>query len=81
VQPELEKLEEYLVEEGRTLDDIGIEPRIHYRHGDPETWPSLVEQWRDVGATHLSLNTMGCGFDTPDAHLNALRNFAAAVSL
>jgi hypothetical protein len=32
--------------------------------------------WQAAGATHLSFNTMGCGFTTPDEHLDALRRFA-----
>jgi hypothetical protein len=35
--------------------------------------------WHGVGATHISLNTMGAGLTTPDDHLNAIRRFAAEV--
>lgn len=31
------------------------------------------------GATHISFNTMGKGFNTPAAHLNAIREFAKLI--
>ncbi|HEX8682811.1 MAG TPA: hypothetical protein VF707_10890 [Ardenticatenaceae bacterium] len=34
-----------------------------------------------IGATHLTVNTMGRGFDTPQAHLDALRALAAEMNL
>jgi probable F420-dependent oxidoreductase len=80
-QPALEQLDRYLAEAGRTRADIGLEPRLQYGNGDPEAWRALVQGWQDVGATHLSLNTMGSGFTTPAAHLTALRAFAEAVGL
>jgi probable F420-dependent oxidoreductase len=80
-QPALEQLDRYLAEAGRTRADIGLEPRLQYGNGDPEAWRALVQGWQDVGATHLSLNTMSSGFTTPAAHLTALRTFAEAVGL
>jgi probable F420-dependent oxidoreductase len=80
-QPKLEQLDRYLAEAGRSRADIGIEPRLAYGAGDPAVWHSLMQGWREVGATHLSLNTMGSGFTTPDAHLAALRTFAREVAL
>ena len=38
-------------------------------------------RWREAGATHLSLNTMGAGLATVDAHLAALEQAAAALGL
>jgi hypothetical protein len=31
-----------------------------------------VGKWRDAGATHLAVNTMGAGFESVDGHLAAL---------
>jgi hypothetical protein len=40
-----------------------------------------MAEWRAVGATHLTVNTMGSGFQTPEAHLFALEEFAQTMKL
>jgi hypothetical protein len=35
-----------------------------------------MEEWQGVGATHLTVNTMGCGFTSPAQHTDALKQFA-----
>ncbi|MCA9973754.1 MAG: LLM class F420-dependent oxidoreductase [Anaerolineales bacterium] len=75
-KPELEKLAGYLAENGRSLADLGIEWRLHYADGNPAAWQQTLAAWQAVGATHMSLNTMGCGFTTPQQHLTALHRFA-----
>ena len=79
VQPLLQKLDEYLAKAGRSRSDIGIEPRISYGDGNPDAWRQLIDDWQALGATHLSINTMRLGFDTPAAHLQAIRTFAEAI--
>jgi probable F420-dependent oxidoreductase len=80
-RPALEQLDRYLAEAGRTRAEIGIEPRLSYGSGDPAAWTALIQAWQDMGATHLSVNTMGCGLATPADHLAALRTFADAIRL
>ena len=85
----LAKLDGYLAEAGRSRADpstslragFGIEPRVAYGDGKPEAWASLVSEWQSLGATHLSFNTMGKGFNTPAVHLAAIRTFAGAVGV
>jgi len=60
---------------------FGIEARIPYENGDPHTWHTLLEGWRAAGATYVSLNTMGAGLETPQAHLAAIRHFAQAAQI
>lgn len=80
-KPEIEKLAGYLAENGRSLADIGIEPRLSYGDGNPDTWQQFLHNWQEIGATHVSLNTMGLGFATPASHLQAMRHFAAHLPL
>ena len=80
-RPSLEKRDRYLTEAGRSRVDVGVEPRLNYGVGDPEAWGTLVRGWQEVGATHLSLSTMGCGFIKPSNHMAALRTFAEAIGL
>lgn len=78
-QPALDKLDTYLAAAGRTRADIGLEPRISYGDGNPDTWHSLIEGWQAAGATHLSMNTMGKGFEGTAGHIAAVRTFANAI--
>ncbi|HET7095223.1 MAG TPA: LLM class F420-dependent oxidoreductase [Thermomicrobiales bacterium] len=64
---------------GRDPDAIGLEPQLNVGRGTPDDWRRFVAGWQDLGATHLSLSTMGNGFTTPDQHLAALRR--AAIEL
>lgn len=38
-----------------------------------------VARWDEVGASHLSINTMGAGLKTVDEHLAALAAVAEAL--
>jgi len=78
-QPALEKLGAHLGEQGRPLSGFGLEARIPYRDGDPAVWLAAIEAWRQVGATHIGLNTMGAGLAAAADHLAAVRKFAEAV--
>lgn len=56
----------------RTLQEMGrdpatfpIEARLVYGEGKADVWVSQIRKWRDLGATHISMNTMGHGFNTP----------------
>lgn len=79
--PALAKLERYLADAGRSRDELGLEARLAYGDGDRQSWQVAVEGWQAAGATHLTLNTMRCGFDTPEKHLAAIRAFADDMGL
>ena len=80
-RPALEKLARYRQEAGSDMTGFGIEPRFSYGDGDASAWLSVIEGWQASGATHISFNTMGHGFDTPARHLAAIRLLADAVGL
>ena len=65
---------------GRNPDAIGMEPRVNYADGDPEYWQARAELWRTLGATHFSINTMSANLTTPDAHINAIREFKEVIA-
>lgn len=72
-------LDGYLAENGRARSDIGIEPRLSYDNGNSDVWQQTIADWQAAGASHISLNTMYLGFDTPSQHINAIRTFANAI--
>jgi probable F420-dependent oxidoreductase len=75
VKPLLEKLEKYLEEVGRSRADIGLEARMRYGTADQAEWSALLDGWRGLGMTHLSITTMGAGLKS-DEHQQAIRTFA-----
>ncbi len=75
----LERLRDYIREAGRDPGLVGIEARINANSGDLDELVRQTEEWRNLGATHISLNTMNAGFTTPDQHVEAVRRYRAAV--
>jgi probable F420-dependent oxidoreductase len=73
---DLALLDRFLEEAGRSRPGFGLEPRISYEAGDPKAWEVSLRAWQAEGATHLSFNTMGSGFKTPQEHIQAIRKFA-----
>jgi probable F420-dependent oxidoreductase len=80
-RPALAIIHAELAAAGRDPASFGLEPRLHYKDGTPETWRATLQGWQAVGATHASFNTMGCGFTQPAQHLAAIRHFAESVYL
>jgi probable F420-dependent oxidoreductase len=79
--PALAQINRYLDESGRDLSSLGLEARISYGDGNPSTWEGLIKGWEEVGATHLTIQTMRLGFQIPNQHLDALREFATALGI
>ena len=71
------ELHEYLRAEGRDPSTFGIEGRISGGRPEAERQVERAVQWRDLGASHLSVNTMGAGL-APRDHVAALRRFKEA---
>jgi probable F420-dependent oxidoreductase len=80
--PELDEarqvVEQAAVAAGRDPARLGMEGRVTWR-GSPETLAEHAASWRDAGATHVSVNTMGAGLRTVDDHLAALEAAAEVL--
>ena len=57
-----------------------MEGRISWR-GDATKLAEQAAVWREAGATHLAVNTMGAGLASLDDHLGALEQAAVALGL
>jgi probable F420-dependent oxidoreductase len=64
---------------GRDPNSVGIEARISLGQGDPDAWRRSYESWSDLGATHISVNTMGMGLASPNDHMKAIERFKREV--
>ena len=64
---------------GRPVADFGAD-WVALPEGGAETVAADVGAWREAGGTHISLVTMGLGFDSTEAHIDYLGSVAAALS-
>lgn len=76
---QMERLHRQLTAAGRDPATLGIEGRVAISRGGPDDWRRDADQWRALGATHLSTSTMRAGLTTPQAHIDAARRFLGAV--
>ncbi len=79
MQQTIERLHRYLQEAGRDPATFGIQAQVNARDGDPDEWRRQTQRWRDLGATHIAINTMGAGFASLQEHLEAIRRYKEAV--
>jgi probable F420-dependent oxidoreductase len=68
-------------EAGRDPAGIGMEGRVGWGGGGADEVARRVAKWEAVGASHVTLNTMGAGFTSVDAHVEALTAAAAVLEL
>ena len=68
-------------EAGRDASTLGMEGRIGWGAGGVEDLVKHAGRWRDAGATHLGINTMGAGLSGLDAHLEVLAAAAEALEV
>ncbi len=76
----IERLRAYIREAGRNVEDVGIEGRISMFNTPEDQWPVALQGWRDLGATHVSFNTMNAVLASPQAHIDAIRRFHEAAN-
>ena len=69
----LEKMRGWREAAGKSWAGFGLEARLNANNGTPDDWRKTVEEWRGMGATHISVNTMGAGLVGADAHVARLR--------
>ena len=76
----MEQMRTWVEEAGRDWASFGVEQRINVAAGTPDDWRQAAAEWRDMGATHLSLATMGAGLEGPSAHIERLREAREALA-
>jgi probable F420-dependent oxidoreductase len=77
----IERLRGYVQEAGRPLEAVGIEARLSISQVSEDLWATYAEGWRELGVTHLGVNTMGAGLASPQAHIDALRRIKDAIGV
>ncbi len=76
VGPALDTIWATAKQAGRDPNTIGLECWVSMGQGSAESWRAEIETWRELGATHLALNTIH-----NRGHLNAIEGTDAATHL
>jgi probable F420-dependent oxidoreductase len=71
----MDRLRGYIRDAGRPNDAVGIEGRISMYNTPADQWASALDGWRELGATHVSFNTMNARLASPQDHIDTLRRF------
>ena len=76
------RVREYAAAAGRDPAALGFEPQLSLsQKRTPAEWHAFVDGWRAIGATHLCVNTMRCGFTTPAEHVAAITEVASVLGV
>jgi hypothetical protein len=75
VKTYIAQLHGYLEAAGRNRKNFGIDPWISMQGLHKDEWHRRVEAWQALGASHVEVHTMGAGFTSPQAHIDAIRSF------
>ena len=65
---------------GREPASLGMEGRVAASAG-VDTAAAEIAAWRELGASHVGVNTMGAGAVGVDQHIRALFEIAQAIGL
>lgn len=76
----IDNLHSYADEAGRDMASIGLEGWVSASIGGPDDWAKEAEDWKALGATHVSLNTMRADLAEPAAHVQAIGQFKEATA-
>ena len=74
-----EKVHNYMAEYGRDPTELGLDGRLSTAGASPEDWVERVGAWREMGASHLSIENRRAGLRTADDHIEMMRRFKEAV--
>ena len=70
----LERIRTWRANAGKDPNTFGIDARVNLTSDTtPDVWRKHLDTWRELGATHLTINTMGAGLIGPDAHIDRHR--------
>ncbi len=79
LRQDLETIAEAARDAGRDPDEIGIEGRVNLVQTPQDEWGAATEAWREAGASHISVVTMGGGLG-PDGHIDIIRRYRDVVA-
>ncbi|MHB8589856.1 MAG: LLM class F420-dependent oxidoreductase [Candidatus Dormibacteraceae bacterium] len=77
----IEAVREQLAQNRRDPNAFGFAARVHLKEEAVEETVQSARAWKQIGVTHLSVNTMDGGIEDADDHLRVARTFIEAWTL
>lgn len=74
----MEKLKGYIREAGRDPEAFGFEAQVSLSAGR-DKWAAHAETWKNMGMDYICVRTMNAGLESPQAHIDAIREYAEEV--
>lgn len=71
----MERVFKLLEQYGRDPAKFGLDATVYCKGDDVEQWLCDAERWQSLGATHISVQTLGQGYATWDRHIAAVQRF------
>ena len=71
----MERVFGYLEQFRRDRTRFGVDATVYLKGNDPDQWLRDAERWGQLGATHISVQTIGQGYAGWQQHLDAIRRF------
>ena len=75
-----ERLRGYIAEAGRESEPFGLEAFVEFERG-PASWQKDIDTYESAGFTHVAMRSINAGLAGPQAHIDALAEYAASVGL
>lgn len=75
-----ERIKDHARQAGRDSGAIGLEGGVRARQGTLDDWVATAKAWGKMGASHVSINTMGAGLTSVEQHVDVLRRFHEAAA-
>ena len=80
VREQIVRLRGYLADARRDAATFGLQAILEYGAG-PETWRAQLDACCEAGVTHVAIRTINSDLPTPQAHIDALGEFAVFAGL
>ncbi len=80
-EAKVETVRQYTRDAGRDPDALGMEARLSLGMTPRSEWRQDIERWNELGATHLSINTMSVGLKSPHEHIALLQQLVEELGL
>jgi probable F420-dependent oxidoreductase len=77
----VEAVRGYTREAGRDPSKLGMEARLSVGQTPRAEWRQDIERWQQLGATHLTINTMSFGLKSPNDHIEMLKTLWEELGL
>jgi len=74
-----ERIKNHARQAGRDAAAIGLEGGVRARQGTLDDWVATTKAWGGMGASHVSMNTMGAELTSVKQHVDVLRRFHEAM--